>query len=100
MSDKPTLINGRYYPLWQQFVDKKAAWIGGVLEDHDMGICAKTTITDIRLAPNGPISAAFFVDGAEFGCGFDVQYGGVDSGEPGWITFHGYGGHTWRIKQP
>ena len=27
------LINGKTYPLWQQFVDKKSEWINGTLED-------------------------------------------------------------------
>ena len=26
-------INGREYPLWSKFVERKAEWIGGVLED-------------------------------------------------------------------
>lgn len=92
------LVNGKYYPLWQQFVDKKDRFIGGTLEDHDMGMTASTTVTDVRLEPNGEDSACFEIDGEDFGCGFDVRYGGIGTGEPGWLTFHGYGSHWFRVK--
>jgi hypothetical protein len=62
-------INGKIYPFWGQFVDKSEEFTGGVLVGQD------------------------------FACGFDVKYGGVTGGDPGWITFSGYGGHTWRIHQ-
>ena len=26
-----------------------------------------------------------------------LQYGGIGNGDEGWLTFHGYGGHQWRI---
>ena len=26
-------INGREYPLWEQFVEKQSKWIGGTLQD-------------------------------------------------------------------
>lgn len=91
-------INGKEYPMWSQFVDKKADFIGRDLEDHDMGMIAKTKVTDITLKPNGEDSAFFSVEGEDFGCGFDVGHGGIGAGEDGWITFYGYGGHTWRIK--
>ena len=91
-------VNGKYYPLWSQFVDRKVEWIGGILEDHDMGMLAKTEITDICLEPNGDDSAFFSVEGKEFRCGFDVSVGGITAGEKGWITLSGYGGHVWRIK--
>ena len=93
------IVNGKEYPLWSQFVETKNDFIGGVLEDHDMGQISKTEITDISLKPNGKNSAFFSVDGEKFGCGFDVQHGGIQAGEEGWITFYGYGGHTWRIKK-
>lgn len=91
-------INGKVYPMWQQFIDKKDDFIGGILEDHDMGMCMRTKITDITLEPNGENSAFFSVEGEDFGCGFDVGHGGIGSGEEGWLTFYGYAGHTWRIK--
>jgi len=96
----PLVINGKTYPLWQQFIDRKAEWIGGILEDHDMGEVASTEITDITLEPNGKDSAFFSVDGKTFSCGFCTSIGGIGGGENGWLTFHGYGGHTWRIKKP
>lgn len=99
-------VNGKEYPLWSQFVERKDEWIGGILEDfgdsmdRSMGMGdMKTEITDIRLKPNGESSAFFEVAGKDFGCGFDVKGGGVTAGEEGYITFSGYGGHTWRIKQ-
>jgi len=103
------LINGKHYPLWQQFIDKKEEWIGGLLQDFgdsmdrqlfpeaENGIT--TEITDIRLEPNGEDSAFIFIDGEDFDCGFDVEHGGIIAGDEGWITFSGYGGHKWRIKQ-
>lgn len=99
-------VNGRVYPLWSQFEDRKKEWIGGVLEDFGdsfdnlLGFKGGLTeITDITLEPNGKESASFSVEGKDFSCGFDVKVGGVIGGEEGWITFSGYGGHTWRIKQ-
>uniref|UniRef100_A0A6H1ZV88 Uncharacterized protein n=1 Tax=viral metagenome TaxID=1070528 RepID=A0A6H1ZV88_9ZZZZ len=101
-------INGKKYPLWSQFAEQKEKWVGGVLEDFgdsmDQRIFgseahARTEITDITLEPNGPGSAMFFVTGNNFSCGFDCGVGGITSGEKGWVTFSGYGGHTWRIKE-
>ena len=100
-------VNGKFYPLWGQFVEKQQEFIGGTLEDIgdviDRGlfgtVSLKTTITGIELKPNGDNSAFFCVKGEDFDCGFDVKYGGVIAGEEGWLTFSGYGGHTWRIKK-
>ena len=99
------IVNGKEYPLWSQFVARKKEWIGCVLEDFGdsmdkrMGFKpAQTEITDICLLPNGDDSAFFSVNGKDFGCGFDVSGGGVIGGEEGWLTFSGYGGHEWRIK--
>lgn len=94
-------VNGRRYPLWSQFVERKSEWIDGVLEDFGdpfMPCKLMTAITDITLKGNGKKSAFFSVSGKDFSCGFDVSVGGITSGEEGWITFNGYGGHTWRIK--
>ena len=96
-------VNGKHYPLWSQFVERKEEWIGGTLEDHDVGAVGpamSTKITDIELRPNGEDSAYFKVEGQDFGCGFDVRHGGISGGEEGWITFYGYAGHMWRIKRP
>jgi hypothetical protein len=99
-------VNGKVYPMWGQFVAKKEQFIGGILQDSGdsmdrrMGLPAgETVITDIALRPNGVDSAFFEVVGKDFTCGFDVGHGGVTAGEEGWITFSGYGGHTWRIKE-
>lgn len=92
-------INGKHYPLWSQFVDRKQEWIGGVLEEQDESAWIPTIITDIELKSNGKDSAFFSVRGTKFICGFDVRVGGVTGGEKGWLTFSGYQGHTWRIKQ-
>ena len=95
-------INGKQYPLWSQFVERKSEWIGGILEDFgdDMEIRMgysgdKTIITNIVLRENGENSAWFEVSGEDFDCGFDVNVGCIG----GEYTFSGYGGHTWRIKQ-
>lgn len=101
-------INGKHYPLWGQFVDDKAKWIGGDMEDSgdsmdkSLGFGgAATKIKDVILKPNGETSAYFTVVGEDFSCGFDVGYGGISgNGDPGWITFSGYGGHQWKIRQP
>jgi hypothetical protein len=93
-------VNGKFYSMWGQLVEGKARYIGGVLEDHDMGTIMTTEITDITLLPNGETSAFFAVKGEHFSCGFDVGTGGVTGGEEGWLTMCGYGGHTWRFKAP
>ena len=111
--DKNNLVNGKYYPLWQQFVDKKDKWIGGTLTDYgdsmdrSMGISSpkgnNTIITDIKLLPNGTESAWFEITGDKFSCGFDVGHGGISGDQKdsnkGNITFAGYGGHTFIIKK-
>ncbi len=102
---QPIKINGRYYPLWSKFVHRKAEFIGRKLQDlggpGDDSEVAETIITGITLKPSGDDSAMFSVDGKDWGCASDVQYLGIGRGqEPGWITFYGYGGHTWRIQAP
>lgn len=100
-------INGKYYPLWSQFIEKKEKWIGGTLKDfgdsmdRSMGYEGGTTIIkDIELVPNGKTSAYFRIIGKDFNCGFDVQHGGISSeGEEGWLTFSGYGGHKFAVKE-
>ena len=101
------VINGKEYPLWSQFVERQKEWVGGVLQDFgdsfDRGVFgqedAETEITGITLTANGDDSAFFSIEGKDFGCGFDVEYGGITAGEKGWLTFRGYGGHKWRIKK-
>ena len=98
-------INGKVYPLWSQFVEKKEEWIGGLLEDKGdsmdraVGVeSARTKIVDVQLNPNGEDSAFFEIIGKDFSCGFSTEFGGVVGGEEGWITLSGYGGHSFRIK--
>ncbi len=100
-------VNGKDYPLWGQFVEKKEEWIGGTLHDSgdsmdralELGDLT-TEILDIELHTNGEESAWFGVEGKDFSCGFDVEHGGIVAGEKDWLTFSGYMGHKWRIKQP
>ncbi len=89
----------KVFPLWDQLIDKKEDFIGCVLEDHEPGFPVSTTIvTDIRMDSfNG--SSIFVVEGKEFDCSFNVEYGGVTGGEAGWLTFARYGGATHRIKR-
>jgi hypothetical protein len=98
------IVNGREYPMWSQFVEKKEQWIGGILEDFGdsmdghIGLPKGNIITDIQLKPNGEDSAYFEVNGTEYDCGGDVQHLGISGrGEEGWLTFSGFMGHTWRI---
>lgn len=96
------IFNGKKYPLWSQFVERKKDFVGGTLQEFqnpdEDGNLVETKITDITLKPNGKESAFFSVTGEDFECGFDCQHGGIVVGEKGWITFEGYGGHIWRIQ--
>ena len=100
------VINGKTYPMWSRFVEEKAKWIGGTLEEvrECMGPAhnerPSTRIVDITLTPNGVDSAMFSVVGEEWDCASDVQFLSVDPAacEDGWLGFGGYGGHMWRIK--
>lgn len=100
-------INGKHYPLWEYFVDKKEEWIGGVLEcygdsmDRQMGI-EKTIakIINITLEPNGKDDAFFEIRTDKGGFGFSTEVGGIGGDqEAPWLTFAGYGGHKFRIKK-
>ena len=92
------IVNGKEYPMWSQFVEKEADFIGNVLEDFDMGMESTTVVTGISLKPNGDDSAMFCIDGEDFSCGFDVKYGGIIAGDEGYLTFSGYGGHVFRVR--
>ena len=97
----PAVINGRRYSLWPQIVTKKQEYIGGQLVSYEDGEEYETAIIDIRFEPNGETSAAFHVDGKEFGCGADVRNLAVDPdlGGNGWLGFAGYAGHRWKIRK-
>ena len=102
-NEKLLIVNGKHYPMWSQFVERKAEWIGGILVDNGLIFAdtMETKITDILLKPNGKDSAFFEIVGEDFSCGFDVSCGGITCnqfGEP-WLTFAGYGGHVFRIKK-
>ncbi len=93
------IVNGKEYPLWSQFVERQAEFVGRTLEDHDPDCGVATTkVTGVTLEPNGKDSAFFSIEGEDFRCGFDVTVGGVAAGEEGWITFQGYGGHRFRMS--
>lgn len=102
-----TTINGKQYPLWEQFVLRKDEWIGGFLRDRDDDplfadeALASTKIVDVRLEPNGSDSARFIVVGEDYDCGFDVQFGGVGAYQPypGEILMTGYGGMQFSIRR-
>jgi hypothetical protein len=94
-------INGKSYPLWSQFVEGKAKWIGGTLEESSVHFAGGvvTTITDVTLTKNGDDSAYFTVHGKNFSDGFDVECGGLTSGAEGWITFKSIYCPSFRIKE-
>ncbi len=104
-------VNGKTYPLWGQFVERKNEWIGGKLKEINIDpICGPigeettTKIKDIELVPNGKESAFFRVIGEDFSCGFDARSGGVSGGEgwgDGWIVLVSSGqfGFKFGIKQ-
>lgn len=102
------IVNGKEYPMWSQFVDRKEEWVGGLMRDYGDSMdrhvfdnkVVETTITDIELIPNGEHSAFFRVCGENFDCGFDVKVGGIASVmDESWLTFSGYMGHKWQIKK-
>ena len=94
-------VNGKEYPFWGQFVERKEEFIGRTLEDYDMGMSASTVVTDITLEENGKESAYFSIHGKDFSCGFDVRHGGISgkktTEEADAIVFSGYGGHKFIV---
>jgi len=92
-------VNGREYPMWGQFIERKEEWFSGVLQDLEGGEIQETEIIDITLKPNGETDAFFMVHGKDFCCGGSTEFLGITAGEKGWLTLSGYGGHKWRFKQ-
>lgn len=95
-------INEKVYPMWSQFVEKKAEWIGGQLKEIDMimGEGEVTEITDVTLEPNGEESAFLTFHGKKYGCGYDVRYCGIGGGQtPGWLTISSTGGDRFQIRR-
>ena len=105
-------------PIWQQLVDRKEEWIGGDIEDFgdsfDRRFCDEGTfpirgkISDMEFRKNPTCDEEKYPPGMWFGvsavegfsCGGDTEHVGITGGEEGWLTFSGYGGHTWRIRRP
>lgn len=102
------VVNGKIYPMWQQFVQKKDEWIGGVLQDRDNdpflgGVTiGPTVITDVVLRENGKDSAWFEFSGKDYSCGFDVKYGGIGGNQPGndVLRIQGYGSMAFDVSKP
>lgn len=92
------IVNGREYPLWSQFIERKDEFIGKELIDNDMGVELKTIVTDIVLKANGEDSVFFSIEGEDFSCGFDVRYGGISPENKGIISFSGFQGQLITIK--
>ncbi|PNX46287.1 MAG: hypothetical protein BV459_06690 [Thermoplasmata archaeon M11B2D] len=91
--------------IWEQIVNKKDEWIGGLLETINMPKGSETpantvtVIRDIELKEFGD-QLFFKVLGEQFACGLQPgRGGGVIAGEDGWLTFCGVRGHRWRIKK-
>jgi len=98
-------MNKPKFPLWDQFVEDKSSWIGGLLTDHDSMMGDHSTIIkDICLEEIGG-GWAFCVEGHDFGCSFNVENGGI-SGRPiedqsgKSLNFWVYGGLSFTIEKP
>lgn len=95
-------INGKTYPMWSQFVEKKSEWIGGQLQEIDsvMGQAPVTEIKDVTLEPNGDESAMITFHGENYVCGYDVQHCGIDpSGPEGWLTISSQWGDRFQVRK-
>ena len=100
-------VNGKEYPMWSQFVEGKARFIGGRLIDHgddfpgsdfpESNGIGKTVITDVTLTANGEDSAYLTFHGENFGCSGDVKHLGISGEQSEGITFRGYGGHRFEV---
>jgi hypothetical protein len=99
------LVNGRVYPMWQQFVHRKDEWIGGILQDLDddplLGgaTCPPTEITDVVLRENGSDSAWFEFSGKDYACGFDISVGGIGAPIGDELTLYGYGSMRFSVMR-
>ena len=96
-------IDGKSFPLWSQFVERKNEWVGGSLEEFGDQFCggATTEITDITLSKESDCVFLTF-RGKEFDESFNVEYGGIDSHQPDpdWLYFSVIMCPGFRIKQP
>lgn len=76
--------------MWEQFVQEKEKWIGGIVEEFaDMFSPGATTeITDITITQDNYGSHMFSVHGKDFNETFNVKYGGIGGKQTdGWLTF-------------
>ena len=80
-------INGKVYPMWNQFLDAEKEWIGGTLINIDMGLTAETKITGVILEKNGDKSEIFGFKGEDFDCTSDVRYVGIGHEKPNYKDF-------------
>lgn len=90
--------------MWQELVDKKEQWIGGLLTDFGDLLPPSfepmsTKIVDMKVGPD-----YFEVIGEDFTCGGARDCLGI-AGNPRnahgeGLTFSGYGGHEWSIAKP
>ena len=86
--------------MWDQFVQEKEKWIGGVIEEYASAFTpgATTEITDITIEKNGD-SYMFIVHGKDFNEAFDVGHGGIGGPQSeGWIGFSCMYHPGFRIK--
>ncbi len=103
-------MNKPTFPLWDQFVENKSEWIGGLLTDHDsmMGD-SSTIIEDISIEQIGS-DWAFCIGGKDFDCDFNVKFGGIaprgdkkielsEKIKPS-LKFWSYGGVSFTIEKP
>ena len=91
---------------FQEIADHQADWIGGTLEeqgDHatrgNRLALSTTQIIGVRLQEEDG-QMVFEVEGVAFNCQGSLSLLGEIQGEPGWRTFYGFNGHTWRIRKP
>lgn len=97
-------LNGKSFPLWSQFVEKKNEWIGGTLEEFGDQFCdgATSEIIDITLdkEESGDVSLTFHCK--DFDESFNVQYGGIEPVLPPseWLNFFVTMCPGFRIKKP
>lgn len=90
-------INGKVYPMYQQFLDNVEDFIGRKLIEHDnFWDDSETTITGFDLVENGEDSAMFVIKGGAFDASFDVKYSGLIS-RNGNLCFSTNFGTEWEI---
>lgn len=95
-------INGKTYPMWSQFVEKKANFIGNKMFDVDsmMGAAPETEVVDVELVPNGTDSAMICFRGKDYDCISDVKYCGISSDpqQPNYMVIATQFGNTFYIE--